>query len=504
MLVRGAGAIGSAAGFAMAQAFLEAPEKGFWEFVANAKKEIEATRPTAQNLFYATEQVYQKAKMSSDPVKIAIKTAQSIADKDAEDSRKIGEYGNELIKDGYNIITHCNAGWLAFTDFGTALSPIYMAHKSGKNIFVYVDETRPRSQGARLTAWELKNEGIPHAIIPDNATAYLMQQGKIDIVIVGADRITANGDVANKIGTLEKAICAKEYRIPFYVAAPTSTFDPNCKTGKEIPIEERNPEEVLYQTGLNEDGKVERVLVCSPGSNAYNPAFDVTPAKFITGIITEKGIISSHSSGRIRQLPEKTEDGIYQGVKFKTIFENKLAPSDTRIEDLKYWCRIFHEKNLAPPYPDGSFGNLSFRIKKGENRFIITGSRIGLKSSLTNDSFVEVANCDFENKIIYVNGTREPSSESMLHFAIYKARPEINSIFHGHCVELLENASKLKIPTTSKEESYGTIELINSVLEIINKNNIIMMKNHGFIAMGKTMKEAGEITLKYLEKICKK
>jgi S-methyl-5-thioribose-1-phosphate isomerase len=488
MLVRGAGAIGSAAGFAMAQAFLEAPEKGFWEFVENAKKEIEATRPTAQNLFYAIEQVYKKAKMSNDPVKIAIKTAQVIADKDAEDSRKIGEYGNELIKDGYNILTHCNAGWLAFTDFGTALSPIYMAHKSEKNIFVYIDETRPRSQGARLTAWEMKNEGIPHAIIPDNAAAHLMQQGKIDMVIVGADRIAANGDVANKIGTLEKAICAREFGIPFYVAAPTSTFDFSCKTGKEIPIEERNPEEVLYQTGLTEDGKLEKILVCSPGSNAYNPAFDVTPAKFITGIITEKGIISSI-------------EGTYQGVKFKTVFENKLALSDTRIEDLKYWCRIFHKKNLAPPYPGGSFGNLSFRIRNGENNFIITGSRIGLKNSLTNDSFVEVVNCDFENKIIYANGTREPSSESMLHFAIYKARPEINAIFHGHCAELLENAGKLKIPTTFREESYGTMELVNSVLEIIDKNDMVMMKNHGFIALGKTVKETGEITLKYLEKI---
>lgn len=491
MLVRGAGAIGSTAGFAMAQAFLEAPEKEFWEFLEKAKKEIEATRPTAQNLFYAIEQVYQKAKISNNPVETAIQTAQSIADKDVEDSRKIGEHGNDLIESGFKILTHCNAGWLAFTDFGTALSPIYMAHKSEKNIFVYIDETRPRSQGARLTAWELKNEGIPHVIIPDNAAAHLMQQGKIDIVIVGADRIAVNGDVANKIGTLEKAICAKEFGIPFYVAAPTSTFDPGCKTGKEIPIEERNPDEILYQTGLNEDGKVEKVLVCSPCSNAYNPAFDVTPTKFITGIITEKGIISS-------------VEGTYQGVKFKTVFENKLAPSDTRIEDLKYWCRIFHEKNLAPPYPGGSFGNLSFRIRNDTNNFIITGSRIGLKNSLTNDSFVEVVNCDFENKIIYVNGTREPSSESMLHFAIYKSHPEINAIFHGHCAELLENSSKLEIPTTSKEESYGTMELVNSVLEIIDKNDMVMMKKHGFIALGTTMEEAGEIVLTYLERICRK
>ncbi|MCK4654033.1 MAG: S-methyl-5-thioribose-1-phosphate isomerase, partial [Candidatus Cloacimonetes bacterium] len=388
------------------------------------------------------------------------------------------------------ILTHCNAGWLAFTDFGTALSPIYMAHRNEKKIFVYIDETRPRSQGARLTAWELKNEGIPHAIIPDNAAAHLMSQGKIDMVIVGADRIAANGDIANKIGTLEKAICAKEYGIPFYVAAPTSTFDLNCKSGKDITVEERSPNEVLYQTGITDKGKLEKVLVCSPGSNAFNPAFDVTPAKFITGIITEKCIISS-------------QEGIYQGVKFKTVFGKREAPSNNRIENLKYWCRIFHKKNLAPPYPEGSFGNLSFRVKPGENLFIITGSCIGLKNSLTDDSFVEVTNCNFKNKIIYANGTHEPSSESMLHFAIYKVRPDISAIFHGHCPELLSQANELGIPTTSKEELYGTIELVNSVLEIIGKNNFIIMKNHGFIALGKTMKEAGKITEKYYEK-CKR
>ncbi|MDO9578478.1 MAG: S-methyl-5-thioribose-1-phosphate isomerase [Candidatus Cloacimonadales bacterium] len=293
MLVRGAGAIGTAAGFAMTQAFLQAPKDGFWEFVETAKKEIEATRPTAQNLFHATNLVFEAARNSDDPIKSAVETAQAVADKDAEDSHKIGEFGNELIQDGFRILTHCNAGWLAFTDFGTALSPIYLAHQTGKNIFVYVDETRPRGQGARLTAWELQNEGIPHLIIPDNAAAHLMQQGKIDLVIVGADRIAANGDVANKIGTLEKAICAREFGIPFYVAAPTSTFDESCPTGKDIPIEGRSSEEVLYQTGPDENGEMHKILVCSPGSDAFNPAFDVTPAKYITGIITEKGIIKN-------------------------------------------------------------------------------------------------------------------------------------------------------------------------------------------------------------------
>lgn len=288
MIVRGAGAIGAAAGFAMAQAFLEAPA-GNRKFIEKAKREIEATRPTAQNLFFAVERVFN----SADPVL----EANAIADEDAENCKKIGEIGNKLIRDGFHIETHCNAGWLAFVDFGSALAPIYAAHASGKKIFVYVDETRPRSQGARLTAWELKNEKVPFAIIPDNAGAFFMSRGKIDLIITGADRIAGNGDAANKIGTLEKAIAAHEFGIPFYIAAPRLTFDLKCKTGKDIPIEERSENEVLYQTGPTSSGKQETILVASPGSKAYNPAFDVTPAKYITGIITEKGIIQASTKG---------------------------------------------------------------------------------------------------------------------------------------------------------------------------------------------------------------
>lgn len=248
-------------------------------------------------MFYATNRVYNAAKNSDDPKKAAVEEAQKIADEDSENCRKIGEYGNELIKDGYRIETHCNAGWLAFVDYGSALSPIYVAHRAGKKIFVYADETRPRSQGARLTAWELKGEGVPHKIIPDNAGAHLMSRGEIDMIIVGSDRIAANGDVANKIGTLEKAIVAKRYGVPFYVAAPTTTIDPNCPSGKDIPIEERDQEEVLYQTGPTKDGREETILVASPGSEAMNPAFDVTPAELVTGIITEKGIIKASEEG---------------------------------------------------------------------------------------------------------------------------------------------------------------------------------------------------------------
>ncbi len=288
MTVRGAGAIGATAAFAMAQAILQAPKIGRDEFITLARYEIEATRPTARNLFYATERVF---KAGIDSAEKSVIEAQDIADKDAQDSRQIGKFGNELIKENDNICTHCNAGWLAFVDYGTALSPIYQAHKSDKEVFVYVDETRPRGQGARLTAWELYQAGIPHLIIPDNATAYLMAEGKINIMIVGADRIAANGDVANKIGTLEKAIVAKYYGVPFYVAAPTSTMDLNCASGTDIIIENRDENEVLYQKGIDKEGKLTEVLVCSPGSHALNPAFDVTPAHLINGIITEKGVI---------------------------------------------------------------------------------------------------------------------------------------------------------------------------------------------------------------------
>lgn len=292
MTIRGAGAIGATAGYAMAQAFLKAPAANQNFYIETEKERIEATRPTAQNLFYAVKRVYDAAKGARNPVSAALEESQEIADEDVMACRKIGEHGNSLIKDGFRILTHCNAGWLAFVDWGSALSPIYIAHRNGKKIFVYADETRPRGQGARLTAWELKNEGVPHVIIPDNAGAYYMSKGSVDMIIVGADRIARNGDVANKIGTLDRAVLAKRYGVPFYVAAPTSTFDLKCDSGDKIPIEQRSDDEVLYQTGLDESGVMRKIQVCSPNSHAYNPAFDVTPAELIAGLITEKGIIN--------------------------------------------------------------------------------------------------------------------------------------------------------------------------------------------------------------------
>ena len=291
MVVRGAGAIGATAGFAMAQAFLEAPSVDREAFHCHAKKTIESTRPTARNLFYAVEKVFLAGQES---IESAVSEAHAIAAKDADDSRKIGYFGNKLFGRKMRILTHCNAGWLAFVDYGTALSPIYIAHQQGKEVLVYAGETRPRGQGARLTAWELQNEKIPHLVIPDTAVASLMAAGKVDMVITGADRIALNGDVANKIGTLDRAILAKHFKIPFYVAAPTTTIDPVCRNGKGIVIENRSQDEVLYQEGPDSEGNIRKIRVVSPGSEAWNPAFDVTPSSLITGIITEKGVISAH------------------------------------------------------------------------------------------------------------------------------------------------------------------------------------------------------------------
>lgn len=294
MIVRGAGAIGAAAGYGMAQVALEAPDgPGFIGYIEVGAATLRGTRPTARDLFYAIDRVVgavQGASSVADARRQAVEVAGTMADENAAAGRAIGRYGAALIKDGARILTHCNAGWLAFVDWGSALAPVYVAALQGKKVFVYVDETRPRSQGARLTAWELRGEGIEHAIIADNAAGYFMRRAEIDMVIVGADRVAANGDVANKIGTYEKAVCAAASGIPFYVTAPLSTIDQNCPTGEHIPIEERDPDEVLYAYGRDDEGNLSRVRLAHDEAQARNPAFDVTPARYIEAFITQRGV----------------------------------------------------------------------------------------------------------------------------------------------------------------------------------------------------------------------
>ena len=278
MAVRGAPAIGVAAAYGM----MLAANNG--EDLDAAAKELKATRPTAFDLFFAVDHMLARVREGEDPTEAAEEYANTIVER----CRAIGEHGEHLIKDGARIMTHCNAGALATVDHGTALAPIREAWRNGKKVFVYVSETRPRLQGMKLTAFELLNEGIPHAIIPDGASGHFLREG-VDIVIVGADRIAANGDFANKIGTFEKAVLAKEFGVPFYTAAPLSTFDLSLKRGEDIPIEHRGEEEVTMMDGMR---------IAPQGCKALNPGFDVTPAKYVTGIITEMGVLRPEDIAR--------------------------------------------------------------------------------------------------------------------------------------------------------------------------------------------------------------
>jgi methylthioribose-1-phosphate isomerase len=315
MHVRGAGLIGAAAGYGMYLATLEAADNAIDDHLEAAAEQLKATRPTAVNLAWAVERQLKSigaAEGLEAKRQVAFDTARQIADEDSEYCRRIGEHGLELIrslsekKSGapVNVLTHCNAGWLAFVDHGSATSPVYAAHDAGIPVHVWVDETRPRSQGSKLTAWELGEHGVPHTVIADNAGGHLMQHGKVDAVIVGTDRTTYTGDVANKIGTYLKALAAKDNAVPFYVALPSSSFDWKIRDGlKEIPIEERGSEEVNYADGWH-DGKQVEVRVTPQASAAANFGFDVTPRQLVTGLITERGICEANEESILRLFPE--------------------------------------------------------------------------------------------------------------------------------------------------------------------------------------------------------
>ncbi|HSI28745.1 MAG: S-methyl-5-thioribose-1-phosphate isomerase [Methylophilus sp.] len=300
MQLRGAPLIGAAAAYGMV---LGCQQQADDETLQSVASQLIATRPTAVNLAWAVQRMLQQllSVAVSERAQAAWMFAQAIADEDVLQNQAIGQHGQDLIaaiavanpERVVNILTHCNAGWLATVDGGTALAPIYAAHDAGLRVHVWVDETRPRNQGASLTAWELAQHGVPHTVITDNAGGHLMQYGQVDMVIVGADRVTKNGDVCNKIGTYLKALAANDQQIPFYVAVPTPTIDWRLTHGADIEIEMRDADEVAYMQGLDEDGQVRRVRVIPIESQALNPAFDVTPARLVTGIITERGVFTS-------------------------------------------------------------------------------------------------------------------------------------------------------------------------------------------------------------------
>ncbi len=312
MVVRGAPLIGATAAYGMALAMREDPSD---DALTKAHDLLLATRPTAVNLRWALTRMCDALRNQPRGARAALawKEAAAICDEDVEVCRKIGEHGVKLIRDiaqkkkgaRVNILTHCNAGWLACVDWGTALAPIYMAYDEGIDLHVWADETRPRNQGASLTAYELGGHGVPHTILADNAGGHYMQAGDVDLCIVGTDRVTSNGDVANKIGTYLKALAAKDNGVPFYVALPSSTIDWTLQSGKDIPIEERSEDEVLKMTGRLPGGGVATVAIAAPGSPAANPGFDVTPARLVTGFITERGVCAAMNGGLRSLFPDR-------------------------------------------------------------------------------------------------------------------------------------------------------------------------------------------------------
>ncbi|WP_375775749.1 S-methyl-5-thioribose-1-phosphate isomerase [Bradyrhizobium sp. ma5] len=315
MLVRGAPLIGATAAYGMALAMRADASDAALD---RAGKMLAATRPTAINLKWAVDEMQRALAplAASARAEAAYARAREIADEDVEINREIGRHGLGLIEkiaatkkpgEPVNVLTHCNAGWLATVDWGTATSPIYQAHDRGIAVHVWVDETRPRNQGASLTAWELGHHGVPHTVIPDNTGGHLMQHRMVDLAIVGTDRVAANGDVCNKIGTYLKALAAHDNEVPFYVALPSPTIDFSIDDGvRQIPIEQRAASEVTHLTGRTADGRIETVRVVPDGSSVANFGFDVTPARLVTGLITERGVLGATRAALASAFPERS------------------------------------------------------------------------------------------------------------------------------------------------------------------------------------------------------
>ena len=317
MLIRGAPLIGAAAAYGVCLALRQDASD---ESLERAYATLLATRPTAINLKWALDEMTAAVRNRSraERTAVAYRRAAEICDQDIAINTAIGRHGLPLIEaiaarkkpgERVNVLTHCNAGWLATVDVGTATAPIYLAHDSGIPLHVFADETRPRNQGASLTAWELNHHGVPHRVIADNAGGHLMQRALVDIAIVGTDRVTANGDVCNKIGTYLKALAAHDNGVPFYVALPSPTIDFAVRSGRDIPIEERAGEEVATMTGETADGRIETIRVVPKGSPVANYAFDVTPARLVSGLITERGVLAASPEALAQAFPERAATG---------------------------------------------------------------------------------------------------------------------------------------------------------------------------------------------------
>lgn len=520
MHVRGAPLIGAAAAYGVYFALRETSSgPSSEERLQEALRELRASRPTAVNLEWAIQrelQAIQGKRSAEEKIEAAFKTAGEIADEDVRNCQKIGEHGLKLIQEiaarkkgrPVNILTHCNAGWLACVDWGTATAPIYLAFDRDLPVHVWVEETRPRNQGASLTAWELLQHGVPHTVVVDSAAGHLMQQGLVDLVLVGTDRTTRTGDVANKIGTYLKALAANAHGIPFYAAVPSSSIDWSLREGvREIPIEERSPDEVKYIQGLA-DGKIKKVLLTPEKSPAKNYAFDVTPRRLVTGLITERGISEASEAGLLRLFPEKGEEspGREEGVvKFQCRWIEAEPPSGDEAAQLVRLRNRLFKLGLIGVYRNGvAFGNVSVRLP-GSEEFIISGTQTGGIAELDRRHLTRVTSFDLERNSLTCRGEVKASSESLTHAALYSVSSEINAILHVHHPELWKRLLR-QVPATAEGVPYGTPEMAREVARLFRDSDlaekrILVMAGHeeGIIAFGKDLEEAASVLLSHFE-----
>ena len=522
MAVRGAGLIGVTAGWGMWLAAREAPDSNFDDWMLEAAASLAATRPTAGNLRRAVERQLAAMAHEDTPLekqRTAHRVAMALADEDALFCRRIGEHGLELIRQCYeqrcargesdptvHILTHCNAGWLAFVDYGSALSPVYAAYDEGIPVHVWVDETRPRNQGAALTAFELAAHGVPHDLVADNAGGHLMQHGLVDMVIVGADRVTRRGDVANKIGTYLKAVAAWDNGIPFYVALPSTSFDFSMDDGlSEIPIEERSGEEVRWVSGALQNGEVREVRICPEATRARNWAFDVTPARLVTGLLTERGFCPATEEDILRLYPEESlnarepTEGV---VRYCAQHEVCLLSSEEKALTLELSAArtLLHDMGLVGEYAEGvSYGNLSRRMGM-DGRFIVSGTGTGAARQLGADGFAVVDRWIAEENRVESHGPCRPSSEAMTHGAIYAARPDANCVIHVHSPQLFHTLLRGTTPRTPKGVAYGTPAMAAAVMEVVaamSENGLFVTAGHedGVFVFAPSVEEAMQLLL---------
>jgi len=524
MYVRGAGLIGAAAAFGMYLAALKAADlkvddASFNDDMAAAARMLKNTRPTASNLAWAADRMAAAGYSGTLEQKIetARLEAQAIADEDAEYCRRIGLHGLEIIKEiahkkegkPVRILTHCNAGWLAFVDYGSALSPVYAAFDQGINVHVWVDETRPRNQGAFLTAWELGQHGVSHDLIADNAGGHLMQHGLVDMVITGADRVTRQGDAANKIGTYLKALAAKENNVPFYVALPSSTFDFAMRDGlKEIPIEERDASEVRFIAGKTAEGVIETVQVCPDTTMARNWGFDVTPARYISGLITERGICRADEQDILALYPEYARepqsnpqsegsplDHSEGYVKYTAVHTTAPAIEAPHWAELNNARTQLHRLGLVGVTPQGiGFGNVSIRFQGEE--FLISGTATGASPELNAAEYCLVNSFDLaQNRIVSI-GPVQASSEAMTHGAVYQSCSGAHCVMHIHCGAIFKGMIRDGCPATVENAAYGTPEIALALAECVQElgtdEGAVVLAGHdeGVIVWGPTVERA--------------